>query len=176
MSTADFAALLPAAMGIYAEAMGYTRSIIPARTTLAQQHLGFPDFRSVAAWHNSELVGFGYGYRGMPGQWWYDHVAQMIRDHPSGDATADFWLSNMFELCELHVSPRFQGAGLGRGLLETLIDDTAFSTTLLSTPEGDTTAHHLYRRTGFIRVVDASVFPGDARRFAILGRRAGGAT
>jgi ribosomal protein S18 acetylase RimI-like enzyme len=84
------------------------------------------------------------------------------------------WLTDCFEVVELHVLPEAQGQGLGATQLRTLLGLTNATTTLLSTPEADETksrAWRLYRRFGFVDVVRRFLFPGDSRPFAILGRR-----
>ena len=83
------------------------------------------------------------------------------------------WLSDCFEVVELHVHPDAQGHGLGATQLRMLLGMANHKTTLLSTPEApeDTSrAWRLYRRFGFIDVIRNFTFPGDARPFAVLGR------
>jgi ribosomal protein S18 acetylase RimI-like enzyme len=117
------------------------------------------------------LLGLAYGYLGAPGQWWHDEVrrglAKADRDGPA-------WLSDYFELTELHVLPEAQGAGLGERLLRTLVHDDPAGSVLLSTPELDprqpARAWRLYRRLGFVDVLRSHHFVGDPRPFAVLGR------
>ena len=165
----EFEALLPDAIAIYAQAMSYPRAVIPMRISIARKHLAYPGFYAVGAFVRSRLVGFGYGYRCIEGQWWYDQVQQMLT--ASDPMTVAAWTADAFELCELHVAPQYQGAGTGRQLLGRILAESAGATVLLSTPEGESTAHHLYRNTGFRRIASAVTFPGDDRPFAILGRR-----
>lgn len=165
----EFEAALPEALGIYAEAMHYPKTIIPMRSTIALTHLTYPDFYAVGAFQRARLIGFGYGYHCAEGQWWFDQVHGMFGTHHP--AAAGEWMSDAFELCELHVRPRHQGAGVGHLLLDRILTESEGRTVLLSTPEGDSKAHHLYRRTGFIRVASSFTFPGDDREFAILGWR-----
>ncbi|PRZ41397.1 acetyltransferase (GNAT) family protein [Antricoccus suffuscus] len=169
LDQAQFEALLPDAIEIYAQAMSYPKAVIPMRVSIARKHLEHPDFYAVGAFLRTRLVGFGYGYRCSPGQWWYDHVQQMLA--ASDPTTVQAWTSDAFELCELHVAPTYQGAGTGRQLLGHILTESAGATVLLSTPEGESTAHHLYRNAGFGRIASAVTFPGDDRPFAILGLR-----
>lgn len=163
----QFESLLPSAIDIYAQAMNYSKIVIPMRVAIARKHLTHPGFYAVGAFDRTRLVGFGYGYRCARGQWWYDQVQQMLETH--GPQAVAEWTTDAFELCELHVTPSYQGAGTGRLLLQRILAESEGATVLLSTPEGETIAHHLYRRTGFTRVVSAVTFPGDNRPFAILG-------
>ena len=125
-------------------------------------------FRAVATLDDEDtLLGFGYGYRPAPGQWWHDQVRGALRR----DARK-YWLADCFEVVELHVRPAAQGHGLGARQLRAL----------LAWPTADRAAVHpggaeqtsrawrLYRRFGFVDVLRHFIFPGDDRPFAVLGR------
>jgi len=167
LDPAQFESLLPSAISIYAQAMNYSKLVIPMRISIARKHLSLPGFYAIGAFDHTRLIGFGYGYRCAPGQWWYEQVHQMLE--AGGPRTVAEWTSDAFELCELHVAPNHQGAGTGRQLLQRIVAESEGATVLLSTPEGESAAHHLYRRTGFVRIASAVTFPGDNRPFAILG-------
>jgi ribosomal protein S18 acetylase RimI-like enzyme len=111
-------------------------------------------------------VGFGYGYTTKPGQWWHDLVRNALADDVARE-----WLADAFELSELHVLPDYQGIGIGRRLLTALAEAIPHSVMLLSTPDTDTRAFRLYRDTGFVDLARNYLFPGDLRRFAVLGAR-----
>ncbi len=154
-------------MSIYAEAMGYSPSVVNNRAGYAAAHAGRSGFRAVAALGtDGALLGFGYGYSSEPGQWWHDQVVRALDPTVPGE-----WLHGGLELSELHVRPAYQGAGLGRVLLRTLLVDAPHRAVLLSTPEGDTRAWRLYRSLGFVDLARNHLFPGDSRPFAVLGRR-----
>jgi len=152
------------AMSIYARAMGYPAETGRSHAGFTATHTARRGFRATAALAGAELTGFGYGYTTEPGQWWHDQVLRAAPD----DGAAE-WLTDCFELCELHVSPDWQGRGIGRQLLELLLDGLPERRVLLSTPEGDTRAWRLYRSMGFLDVARHHFFPGDGRPFAILG-------
>jgi ribosomal protein S18 acetylase RimI-like enzyme len=109
------------------------------------------------------MLGFGYGYTSLPGQWWHDLVRRAVTQD------ADYWLQEAFELSELHVRPAAQGQGLGERLLRSLADGLPHRTMLLSTPEGENRAWRLYRRLGFQDLAREHLFPGDHRPFGVLG-------
>jgi ribosomal protein S18 acetylase RimI-like enzyme len=157
-------------IAVYGEAMGYPPDLLDTRKGYVAGHVHRPGFRAVATLSDDdELVGFGYGYRSAAGQWWHDQVASALRR--SERAT---WLTDCFELVELHVRPEAQGKGLGADQLSALLANLAQRTVLLSTPEADevtSRAWRLYRRFGFSDVLRRFQFPGDDRPFAILGRR-----
>lgn len=155
---------LDEAMRIYADAMSYPVQTGKAHATFTATHTSRPGFRATAALSGDLLTGFGYGYTTGPGQWWHDQVRFSV---PA--ATAAEWLVDCFELCELHVRPGWQGAGIGRQLLTTLVDGLPERRILLSTPEGESRAWRLYRSLGFTDVLRHHFFPGDSRPFAVLG-------
>jgi ribosomal protein S18 acetylase RimI-like enzyme len=165
----DLARRLDDVIGVYGQAMGYPPDLLEARRGYIAGHVRRPGFRAVATLDpGGTLLGFGYGYISGSGQWWHDQVRSALRR----DARKA-WLSDCFEVVELHVHPAAQGHGLGGAQLRGLLNMAAASTTLLSTPEADeqlSRAWRLYRRFGFVDVLRHFYFPGDDRAFAILGR------
>lgn len=152
---------------VFERAMGYPPSTGEARRGYVLVHTRRAGFRARAMLDDSDgsLVGFAYGYAGAAGQWWHDEVCRGL-----DPALAERWLGDSFELCELHVRPGSQLNGTGRALLTDLLSEVPSRTCVLSTPEGESTAHHLYERMGFVGVRRQHHFPGDSRGFAVLGR------
>jgi ribosomal protein S18 acetylase RimI-like enzyme len=157
-------------IAVYGAAMGYSVQLLQTRRGYVAGHTRRPDFQAVATLDDDDaLLGFGYGYRGGPGQWWHDQVRTALRR----DARKQ-WLADCFELVELHVRPDMQGQKIGGRQLYTLLTNAPHETVLLSTPEADeatSRAWRLYRRFGFVDVLRHFNFPGDDRPFAVLGRR-----
>lgn len=151
------------AIAIYAAAMHYPLRTARARAGYLVAHTSRPGFRAVGAFEGERLVGFGYGYTSTRGQWWHEQV----RGAMAADRT--HWLTDCFELSELHVAPPRQGRGIGRSLLETLLAELPERRVLLSTPEGDSPAWQLYRSLGFVDLLRQHHFVGDARPFGVLG-------
>lgn len=155
---------LAEAMQIYVEAMGYPAASGSQRGVHMLKHARHADFRCRAALDGrGVMLGFGYGYTSLPGQWWHDLVRRAV------ERDADFWLGSAFELSELHVRPAAQGQQLGERVLRSLADGLPHRTMLLSTPEGDNRAWRLYRRLGFTDLARNHLFPGDHRPFGVLG-------
>ena len=153
-------------LDVYAEAMEVDRTAARSRRGILAAHLDRDGLRAVAAEQDGRLVGFAYGYLGRPGQWWHDQVrAAMGRD------LAEEWLDGAFEVCELHVRPALHGTGLGRALLQQLLEGTGAPTAVLTTPDTDTRARRFYRAGGWVDLVRDLRFPGDPRTFAVLGLR-----
>lgn len=169
---AELDKLLVPAFAIYTQAMGYPPAFTAPRLALARDQIRLPGATAVGAFERRRLIGFGYGYRSVPGQWWHDEVAVGLSAHPDHDA----WLGDAFELCELHVSPIRQGAGLGRLMLHSLLHRAPTATVLLSTPNpgpGPTPAIALYESAGFQHLITDHRFAGDPRAFTIMGLRRG---
>ncbi|HEV2087326.1 MAG TPA: GNAT family N-acetyltransferase [Cryptosporangiaceae bacterium] len=165
-SAQDVCAHLDELLAVYGAAMGYSRALVATRRGILAAHTGHDAFRAVATVDpEGRVVGFGYGYRSAPGQWWHDQVRAGL--DPAAYAT---WMTDCFELVELHVLPHAQGRGLGHRQLALLLDGLPLRQVLLSTPEGESRAWRLYRRTGFVDVLRDYTFAGDTRAFAVLGR------
>jgi ribosomal protein S18 acetylase RimI-like enzyme len=165
----DLARRLDDVIEVYGQAMGYPADLLEARRGYIAGHVRRPGFRAVASLDPAgALLGFGYGYTSGSGQWWHDQVRHALRR----DARR-LWLTDCFEVVELHVRPAAQGHGLGAAQLTALLGAATAKTTLLSTPEADeqrSRAWRLYRRFNFVDVLRDFHFPGDDRPFAILGR------
>jgi len=151
-------------LDVYAEAMQVPRAAASSRRSVLDSHLERDGLRAVAALDGDRLIGIGYGYHGAPGQWWHDHVRSAL----TADVTAS-WLDGAFEVCELHVRPAVQGAGLGRAVLSQLLAGTGARTALLTTPDHETRARTFYRAGGWVDLARELRFPGDPRTFAVLG-------
>jgi GNAT superfamily N-acetyltransferase len=149
---------------VYAEAMQVSRGAARSRRSVLAAHLDREGLKAVAALDRTRLIGIAYGYQGAPGQWWHDHVRAAM-----GQRLSQEWLRDAFEVCELHVRPRFQQQGLGRDLLVQLLAQTRCLTAVLTTPDVETRARTFYRDGGWVDLVRDLRFPGDPRSFAVLG-------
>lgn len=165
-----FGALLPAAAHLYGMAMDRAPELVVQRREIMQGHLGRDGFVAITATAGDVLVGFCYGYRGRPGEWWHDVVAAALaRASDGGRKFARRWLDNAFELAELHVHPDWQGRGVGRRLLNLLLEEAVGDTVVLSTHDRESAARALYRSVGFVDLLQNFEFPGSAEVYAIMG-------
>jgi GNAT superfamily N-acetyltransferase len=156
-------------LDVYAEAMEVPPASARSRRSIVAAHLQRPGLRAVIAVEDGgRMVGVAYGYRGQPGQWWHDQV----RDALTGEQARE-WLTDAFEVCELHVRPAQQGTGLGRRLLEALLAGVPSRTAVLTTPDAETRARRFYRCGGWQDLRRELRFPGDPRAFAVLGLHLG---
>jgi GNAT superfamily N-acetyltransferase len=169
LDATEFRALAQTAASIYGAAMDRSPEVVVQRRDIIAAHVTYTGFVAAGAYTEStanepELVGFGYGYRGAPGQWWHDVVADAL-----GRDLARRWLRDGFELAELHVLPTHQGHGLGKRLLASVLSRTPAAHALLSTPDTDSPARCLYRSFGFVDLCEDFRFPGSPEAYAIMG-------
>jgi ribosomal protein S18 acetylase RimI-like enzyme len=166
IDAAAFRDLATEAASIYGAAMKRSPEVVIQRRDVIRTHIAYRGFVAAGAFagNDEHLVGFGYGYRGAPGQWWHDIVAGALGRH---DAAR--WLRDGFELAELHVLPDNQGQGLGRALLTNVLSRVDAGHALLSTPDIESPARSLYRSYGFSDLRCDFRFPGSAEAYAIMG-------
>jgi GNAT superfamily N-acetyltransferase len=161
-----FTPLVSTAAAVYGDAMGRPPELVVQRGEIMQAHLHRQDYVAAIALDDDDaLVGFGYGYRGRAGEWWHDIVASAL-----GRAQARRWMSDAFELAELHVHPDHQGHGLGRQLLQQVLDTSTGSTIVLSTHDRQSAARCLYASFGFVDLLREFVFPGSTEVYAVMGK------
>ena len=130
-------------------------------------HLHRDDVRVLGALDDDRLVGMTYVVPGRRGHWWHDVVWSSL---PT--AQAQDWLSDVVEIVELHVLPAYQGRGIGRRLLRTVLRDAPQRTAALSALDDPTLpARHLYASEGFIPLLESFRFPGGLTRYAVLAKR-----
>jgi ribosomal protein S18 acetylase RimI-like enzyme len=149
--------------------------VVVQRRDIIATHVGYPGLVAAGAFDNATdaaagdpatptLVGFGYGYRGVAGQWWHDAVAAGL-----GRADTARWLHDGFELAELHVLPEYHGQGWGRALLSDVLSRAEAAHAVLSTPDVESAARSLYRSHGFRDLRCRFFFPGSNEAYAIMG-------
>ena len=145
--------------------------LLPGRRSVMAGHTANPGFRALAVTDDGtgEVVSFGYGFHGAPGQWWHDTVSRaLVTEH--GNAAATAWLADSFEVAELHVAPDYQGHGVGAAVLLQLTTGRQEPPALLSTRDADTPARRLYRGTGFTDLLTGfRFFPGSEPPYAVMG-------
>jgi ribosomal protein S18 acetylase RimI-like enzyme len=166
----SFLATIDAQLAIYAAAMGVNPDEVPGRRAIMERHAGSPGLRSLTAVDDSSgtIVGFAYGFRGVPGQWWHDVVWSGIVAS-AGQVSAEAWLASTFEIAEVHVRPDFQQRGIGRQMLLMLTADRPEATAVLSTRDAPTPAKHLYRQLGFTDLLTNFMFPYGGVPYAVMG-------
>ncbi|GGP07872.1 GNAT family N-acetyltransferase [Nonomuraea glycinis] len=176
----EFGERLDTVIDIYSAAMRPPADQLPGRKAIMRNHGIYPYFQCYfAEWRDApfgvrgtaepRIVGFAYGFRGAPGQWWHDVVHRELTDR-AGREVADAWLGHAFELAEIHVHPDYQGKGIGRAMIRTLCAGRRERSAVLSTHDRPTAARHLYASLGFTDLLSRYVFPGGYEEYAIVGR------
>src|SRR3954454_7899292 len=109
------------------------------------RHTRRDGFRLARAHDGARLVGFAYGYTGEHGQWWTDQAARVLEPD-----VAQEWLGGHFELVSLAVAPTSRGAGVGAGVLRTVVEGLEHPRWLLmTTADADDPARRLYAAQGW---------------------------
>jgi GNAT superfamily N-acetyltransferase len=135
----------------FSQALDLHRNRLNARLIVAQNERGL-------------ITGFAYGYEVLGGQWWYEVVEKAM---PARMARQ--WLHGAFELVELAVMPSMQGQGTGGRLHDAVLSGLSNRTAVLSTIEIETTALHLYRRRGWVTLLENFSFPTSIHTYYIMG-------
>jgi ribosomal protein S18 acetylase RimI-like enzyme len=171
LSPAEFTAHIAQLVAVYAAAMRPPAELLAGRRSIMSGHTGHPGFRALVASddESGQPIGFGYGFHGANGQWWHNTVRNALISQ-RGDVAASSWVDDSFEVAELHVSPDYQGRGIGSGLLLRLTAARPERTALLSTRDADTPARRLYRGVGFTDLLtEFHFFPGGEPPYAVMG-------
>lgn len=172
LSPSEFALIAPRLVDIYISAMGYDPAVQEQRLRAWRHDMIRPGFTSIIAATPNEVIGVAYGFLGSRETWWDRQVRRGLTLAGS-QQEADEFMSDYFEVAEIHVLPSAQGMGIGRKLLTELLWNVPAPKALLSTPEVEAEANNafgLYRSMGFTDVLRHFYFDGDDRHFAVLGR------
>jgi ribosomal protein S18 acetylase RimI-like enzyme len=169
LGAARFVIAVDKMLAVYTAAMNPAASQLAGRRAIMARHATNPGFRALAVLDgDSEPVAFSYGFHGESGQWWHDMVNYALAAS-AGAAEASHWLSDSFEVAELHVQPAYQHQGLGRSLLYRLTADLDEYSALLSTHDSESPARQLYRSAGFGDLLTAYRFSGGDPPYAVMG-------
>ena len=169
LGAARFVIAVDKMLAVYTAAMNPAASQLAGRRAIMARHATNPGFRALAVLDgDGEPVAFSYGFHGESGQWWHDMVNYALAAS-AGAAEASHWLSDSFEVAELHVKPAYQHQGLGRSLLYRLTADLDEYSALLSTHDSESPARQLYRSAGFVDLLTAYRFSGGDPPYAVMG-------
>jgi len=182
LSQAAFLAELDALTAVYLAAMRPDPVQLPGRRSIMERHATYGGFRALAVTADGDggasgasgpgrpgqIVGFSYGFRGAPGQWWHDVVAAALTARAGKDLAAA-WLADSLEIAEVHVHPDFHRRGIGRSLVLGLAEGRPERTAVLSTQDANSPARRLYRVLGFADLLTGYSFPGTTVPYAVMG-------
>lgn len=130
-----------------------------------RQHARYDDFHGVAAVAAGQVVGFVYGYRNAPGQWWYD---QIIEHAQRNGLRLD--LGDSFAFTELAVAVKWRRQGIGQLLHDAVLQGLPHRYAVLSTQTDNAVALALYQCNGWETLIPQMRFDGSAPDFVILGK------
>jgi ribosomal protein S18 acetylase RimI-like enzyme len=139
-------------------------SQVDAFRAALRRHRYRSGFRLALARRDEVVLGFAYGYDGAAGQWWRDQIYAAV-----GQRVRQYWLTDYFELAEFAVTPAVQGNGIGGRLHDLLLKDLPNPTAALSTRQVETNALRLYRRRGWVDLLQNYVFTGGIDPYLIMG-------
>jgi ribosomal protein S18 acetylase RimI-like enzyme len=175
LGPSEFLGEIDVLLAIYADAMEADATLLPGRRELMRRHADYPDFKALEMRAHGypvddprAVLGFSYGFRGEPGQWWYDAVSAAM-SRTIGSALTAGWLADCVEVAEVHVRKDQQRQGIGTRMLTALTAGRPERTAMLSTPDRESTARRLYRRMGFRDMLTGYSFPGGSPPYAVMG-------
>jgi len=169
LDPAELDAHLEEIVAVYAAALDEDPVAAQQRmeTQVLPRHRAREGFRFLVGREADEIVAIAYGYVGARGQWWTERVARSMTP-----AQAAEWLDRPhFEVVELHVRPDRQRRGIGRRLLDALIDGVDLPFALLSTDEGNAQARAFYKGLGWIEIVHGVDLSSPRGPYVILALR-----
>ena len=167
VSRDEIAGRLPEVLDIYALVHGLNAQSIAEREEIMRRHFKRRGYRGFIAVDEERLVGFAYGYTGDPGQYWYDKVwAAMTPEQRKA------WMElEHFEFVELAVHPEYQRRGIGGRLHDLLLKGRPESIALLTVRADNSPALSLYRKRGWVVVLNDFRFVPDGPRYFVMGKR-----
>lgn len=130
-------------------------------------HGQYPGFYGVVAVHDSDIVGFAYGYTSLGGQYYHELLKQAIA------TKHELWLTDCLEFVELAVDPLFRRKNIGRALVTSIIRQTEKKTAILTTQMNNMPARRLYESLGW-EIIQDNFLPGKSPDpYVIMGFQRG---
>jgi ribosomal protein S18 acetylase RimI-like enzyme len=132
-----------------------------------KRHSTYEGFRGfVALNQEKDLLGYSYGYTSMKGQYYRDLLAKQLEPQK-----AHMWLENCFEVVELAIHPSARRSGLGKLLVNNLIDGTGHKTAILTTQVDNSPARTLYKNLNWVVVKDSFIpSQDDVTPYVMMGK------
>lgn len=130
------------------------------------RHSGYKGYRGfVAISEQGEVAGYAYGYFSQPGQYYHGLLSKAFNPEEYQK-----WLVDCFEFVELGVDPAFRNQGLGKQLVNRLLEGTGEKTAILTTQLDNGSARRLYESLGW-DVIKEPFYPNDeGQPYVIMGR------
>jgi ribosomal protein S18 acetylase RimI-like enzyme len=128
------------------------------------QRKGFRLCAAVDEVHD-QLVGFGYGFTGQPGQVWRDSMAKAV-----GAEMAAKWLTGHFEFAEFGVIPSLRRRGIGTRLYDAVFCGLPHRTAVLTVREENVPATAFYDRFGWQALYQGFFSQSGRGPYTIFGK------
>ncbi|GGE55518.1 N-acetyltransferase [Pullulanibacillus camelliae] len=130
------------------------------------KHATYEGFRGFYVTNSTRhLVGFAYGYTSLSGQYYRKLLESALTEQDIQQ-----WLEDCFEVAELAVHPMYRRKGIGRALLEQLLDGLGHKTAILTTQLNNIPARTLYELNSWV-IVKEPFYPIDIKDpFVIMGK------
>jgi ribosomal protein S18 acetylase RimI-like enzyme len=106
-----------------------------------------PGFGMATAWDGEQLAGFAYGHALNAQTHWWDNFLTPV----ASEITRE-WDGRTFAVIDMAVARSRQGAGIGRQLLDTLLESRPDERASLAVVHDNDQAHGFYRRLGWQHV------------------------
>jgi ribosomal protein S18 acetylase RimI-like enzyme len=134
--------------------------------TRLEKHSTYNGFKAIVAMNEEEqIIGFAYGYNSLKGQYY----RELLENALTSEQVA-YWLENCFEFVELAIHPFQRKKGIGRRLVNLLLEDVDNKTSILTTQQDNIPAKSLYRTLNW-RVIKEPFLPNGAtgKSYVIMG-------
>jgi len=149
------------AVAIYASTWGHSWE--RAYSFFASFVRYYPGYCGLVALCAEQVIGFGFGTRSLPGQWWHDQVAAQVGyGHP---ALQDAWV-----LTELALASNYRNQGVGGHLHDELLRRQRHPRVLLSTQLHNVGAQRFYQARGWVYLHPGFPFERGAPEYVIMSR------
>ena len=132
---------------------------------LVRVHASREGFAGRLAWRGATLVGFAYGFTGLPGQTWRDEMAS----HLGPDISME-WLEGYFEFAQFGVVTAERRKGLGSRLHDELLTAVPHHRAVLTVIEENGPARGFYSKRDWQELGTGFVTTGGNGPYVIMGR------
>ena len=122
-------------------------------------------FTGRAAWRGAVLIGFAYGFTGLPGQTWRDEMASHL-----GVDVATQWTKGHFEFAQFGVVTTERRHGIGGRLHDELLAAVPHRRAVLTVIETNEPARAFYSNRRWQELGSGFVTTGGNGPYVIMGR------
>ncbi len=139
----------------------------PRFAAMLTEHAAREGFRLCAALddESGQLLGFGYGFTGQPGQAWRDGLAAAL-----SAAAGEAWLTGHFEFAEFGVIPARRRQGIGGRLHDAIFSGLPHRRAALTVRKDQQPARQFYDRRGWVALYRDFFTPSGRGPYVVMGR------